>query len=228
MNVSKLPSHDLLRLCLQSHDESLWLEFVRRFQPLIARVVVKSIRRWTIPTPGWVDDLVQDTYLKLCANNFRALRQFDCLHENALFGFVKVVASNVVQDHFRNLHSQKRGSGRDDEELDDVSSITASDAGAAERFERLIQIAEVARCLDTQAGQPNFIRDRTVFWLYYQQGLTAKAISEIPGIGLSIKGVESTLLRLIRMVREKMNASPAKPSPSTASGPAGRASAAGR
>lgn len=183
----------------------MWLEFVRRFQPLIAGVIIKSVRRWTNPTPALVDDLVQDTYLKLCANNLRALRGFDCQHEHALFGFLKVVASNVVQDHFRSSYSQKRGSGKEEEELDQTQIITTSSISFSESADRNILIGEIKQCLETQATEPNFTRDCAIFWLYYQQGLTAKAISELPTIGLTIKGVESTLLRLTRLVKEKMN-----------------------
>ena len=112
MDPRELSAQELLQLCLQSGDQAAWLEFVRRFQPLIAGVVIKTIRHWTNPTPALVDDLVQDTYLKLCVNNFRALREFDFQHDHALFGFLKKVASNVVQDHFRSSYSQKRGCGK--------------------------------------------------------------------------------------------------------------------
>lgn len=205
MDPSKLSSQDLLRLCLQAKDESLWLEFVRRFQPLIARIVVKSIRRWTMPTPALADDLVQETYLKLCANDFRALRQFDCQHENALFAFLKVIASNVVQDHFRSSYSQKRGSGKQEEDIETVSVGGTANSNFTAAAERKILIAEIGRCLESQADEANFPRDRTIFWLYYQQGLTAKAISQLPGMDLTVKGVESTLLRLTRLLRERMN-----------------------
>lgn len=227
MDLSKLSAQELLRRCLQSEDEATWLEFVRRFQPLIARVVIKSLRRWTDPAPSLVDDLVQDTYLKLCANNFRALHEFDCQHESALFGFLKVVASNVVQDHFRSSYSQKRGSGREEEELDQVNDAAASGGKFSENVERNILIQEIRQCLQTQASEPNFSRDSAIFWLYYQQGLTAKAISELPAIGLTVKGVESTLLRLTRLLREKMNARPAKSSAPGQSEASGRAATTG-
>jgi RNA polymerase sigma-70 factor (ECF subfamily) len=227
MDPSKLQAQELLRLCLQSEDQVVWLEFVRRFQPLIARVVVKSIRRWTNPAPSLVDDLVQDTYLKLCANNFRALRDFDCEHETALFGFLKVVASNVVQDHFRSSYSQKRGSGREEEELDLVITATASSSSFCESAERNILIGEIRLCLESLSSEPNFARDRMIFWLYYQQGLTAKAISELPDIRLTVKGVESTLLRLTRVVRQKMSTRPSASETSGQSGASGRAAASG-
>src|SRR6266849_8996104 len=52
MDLRKLPAQELLQLCLQSGDQATWLEFVRRFQPLIAGVVIKTIRHWTNPTPA--------------------------------------------------------------------------------------------------------------------------------------------------------------------------------
>lgn len=194
MDPRELSAQELLRLCLQG-DQAAWLEFVRRFQPLIAGVVVKTIRHWTNPTPALVDDLIQDTYLKLCAKNSRALREFDFQHENSLFGFLKVVASNVVRDHFR-----KPRPPDDDVELDKIQVATPSRSA-----ERNILIGEIRQCLETHAAGPNFTRDCAIFWLYYRQGLTAKAISDLPAIGLTVKGVESTLLRLIRLIKEKMN-----------------------
>lgn len=227
MDASTLSSQDLLRLCLQSQDESLWLEFVRRFQPLIARVVVKSIRRWTLPTPALADDLVQETYLKLCTNDFRALRQFDCQHENALFAFLKVVASNVVQDHFRGSHSLKRGSGKQEDDLETASATRSTSTDHTASTERKILIAEIRQCLESELSESSFARDSAIFWLYYQQGLTAKAIAELPGIDLTIKGVESTLLRLTRLVREKMNASTGKTAPAGLSGSSRAATSSG-
>ncbi|HJX84569.1 MAG TPA: sigma-70 family RNA polymerase sigma factor [Candidatus Angelobacter sp.] len=214
MDPRDLSAQELLQLCLQSGDQAAWVEFVRRFQPLIAGVVIKSIRRWTNPTPDLVDDLVQDTYLKLCANNSRALREFDFQHDHALFGFLKKVASNVVQDHFRKIRNKKRGSGKEEVELDKVQ-VAAPSSSFSGNAERNILIEEIRQCLETHAADPNFTRDCTIFWLYYQQGLTAEAISELPAIGLKVKGVESTLLRLTRLVKEKMNE---RPSRTTASG----------
>ncbi|HET7871300.1 MAG TPA: sigma factor, partial [Terriglobales bacterium] len=107
MDFKKLSPQEVLQLCLESKDEAPWLEFLCRFQPLIARVVVRCVRRRTTPQSSLVDDLVQETFLKLCANDCRALRNFDCDHEQALFGFVKKVAHNVVEDYFRTLYSQK-------------------------------------------------------------------------------------------------------------------------
>lgn len=210
MDLEKLSAQELVQLCLSSHDEALWFEFVRRFRPLIFGVVTKSLRRWAAPDRALIDDLIQDTFLKLCANNFRALRQFDYEHENSLFGFLKKVASNVVQDHIRSAYSQKRGSGREEEDLEKVCASTSSTTSFVEDTQRHILIGEIKDCLDQHSDDPQFPRDSAIFWLYYKQGLTAKAISQIPAIGLTVKGVESTLLRLTRLVRAKLSEKPGR------------------
>jgi RNA polymerase sigma-70 factor (ECF subfamily) len=201
-----LPLNELLQLCLQSRQDTTWGEFVRCSHPVIAGVVIKTMRRWIRPTPNLVDDLVQETYLKLCRNDFRALREFVLHHENALFGFLKVVASNVVQDHFRGIYSRKRGSGLVEAELGCAyTSPVHTNPSATMEHEILLQ--NIDWYLKSYAG-PNSSRDRMIFWLHYRNGLTAKAISGLPSIKLSVKGVESIILRLVRLVRLKVNTPP--------------------
>lgn len=208
MDPRKLSAQELVSYCLDSQDEASWTEFVRRFQPLIAGVVTKCVFRRAVPKPALIDDLVQDTYVKLCANNFKALRDFEFQHDNAFFGFLKVVAANVVEDYYRGSNSQKRGSGREDEDIEEIRAAMPANPGASKQAEQVILIGEIRQCLAEQAADPNFTRDYTIFWLYYRQGLTAKAISKLPAIGLSVKGVESTLLRLTRLIRAKLAVQP--------------------
>lgn len=216
-----LPLQTLISLCLQTGDEQLWTEFVRQSQPVIASVIFRTMSRWNRPMSSLVDDLVQETYLKLFADNARALRKFASHHENAIYGFLKVVASNVAQDHIRSTHSQKRGRGRAEEQL--VSADVVDKRATTSRTEMLnawpvravaslnspddvidreILLLEIDAILKRQAFRPTFSRDYSIFWLYYKQGLTAQAIAELHYIGLTVKGVESTLLRLIKLVRQ--------------------------
>jgi RNA polymerase sigma-70 factor, ECF subfamily len=205
MDPQELSPQELVQFCLESQDEAMWTEFVCRFQPLIAGVIARRVYRHTgrHSNRALVDDLVQDTYLKLCGNDFKALREFHFQHENALYGFLKVVAGHVAEDYFRRSENQKRGSGREEEDLD-RAILTASQPRSSEAIERELLIGRINQCLQEHAGEPNFVRDYTIFWLYYRQGLTAKAIARLPGIGLSTKGVESTLLRLTRLVKGKL------------------------
>lgn len=197
---------ELVRYCLNSQDEAAWGEFVRRFQPLIASVIIKTLRRGPFLNAGLIDDLVQETYVKLFAQDFKALREFDSRQEKSLFGFLRVVASNVVQDHFRGHYSQKRGSGKVEEDLELISARVPSDKGWVDKAERRILLAQMKKRLKTYASEVDFIRNYAIFQLYFEHGLTAKAIAGIPNIGLSTKGVESALGRLTRLLKEAMNA----------------------
>lgn len=203
-SIEKSWDNGMLELCLKG-DEGAWCEFVQYFQPLIAAVIVKTLRRCTNPNPSVVDDLVQETYLKLCAKNFRALRRFKSRHANALAGFLKVVASNVTQDYLRGVLSCKRGSGKGEDDLEKAIPTSVSMAGSTATIERAIVLCEIQKCLKSQRLELNFDRDSKIFSLYYQDGLTAAAISQEPGIGLSVKGVESVLFRLTDLLSMKLN-----------------------
>ena len=86
--------------------------------------------------------------------------------------------------------------------------MVASGRGSSNQAYRNILIDQIADCLAECAHEENSARDSAIFWLYYRHGLTAKAISRMSAIGLAVKGVESTLLRLTRMVRGKLDAGP--------------------
>jgi len=205
MDPRKLSTQELLQHCLDSQDQAGWTELVRRVQPVIAKVVAKSLFRRTRPGQDRVEDLVQATFEKLFDNNAKALRGFEFHDDRRFFGFLKVVASHVVDDYFRKKNAPIHGGGREEEDLDKVSAYVPSNPGLPPRAEIETLIGEIDRCLMKLSGEPNFARDYDIFWLYFRQGLTAKAIAALPGIGLEVKGVESVLLRLAHYVREKLN-----------------------
>jgi RNA polymerase sigma-70 factor, ECF subfamily len=185
---------ELLDLCLRSEDQGHWQEFVRRTQPRIANVILNTLRRWREPSPSLVDDLVQETFLRLFANDRKALRGIRNEYENTIYGFLKVVASNVTCDHFRQPKNKTP-----EVELTDMTVPPSPDGFDRVHFERVKDRIEA--CLESVSSETSK-RDQAIFWFYYEQGYTAREIAELPGIGLSVKGVESTLLRLTRLIKE--------------------------
>lgn len=206
MDYATISPEDLVLACLQSGNESAWAEFIRRFHPLIARVAFRVARRWGEVSPQVIDDLVQETYLKLCADRPRALKSFRSAHKDAIYGYIKVFTANLVHDHFKVTHSQKRGGGATKISVDGPASgpVPPAATSTAAILERDVLIQEVDACLRVVASGPGSERDRRIFWLYYRVGLAASAIASLPTIGLSTKGVESTLLRLTRQVRQRL------------------------
>jgi len=203
---SSSPLPDLLRACVETRDAAAWQEFIKRFHRLIAGVVLRTCRQYGSAPVELVDDLVQDTYLKLCADRCRLLQEFESRHPEAIYGFLKVVAANVTRDHFKASHSKKRGGAALTESADEDSLRrgAAHSIPVGENLERILLIQKVDDCLRAIASGPTSERDRRIFWLHYRAGLPASAIATLPTIQLTTKGVESTLLRLVRQVRQRL------------------------
>jgi RNA polymerase sigma-70 factor (ECF subfamily) len=201
-SYSSLSSEDLFKACVGSDNEAAWLEFVRRFRPVIAKVVLRTTRRWAEPHPHLLDDLIQDTYLKLCADNCGLLQRFQSRHQDSVFGFLKVVAASVVHDHFKSERARKR----DTNQTEALSEQTGTDppvlgGGSLDAVENQVLLREIDETLRKLFKGENLERNRAIFWLNHRDGMTASAIASIPWIGLNTKGVESVLRRMTHVIQ---------------------------
>jgi RNA polymerase sigma factor (sigma-70 family) len=194
-----LTDAELVRLLLTREDEALreelWVEFWRyRFEPVIARTIRRRIlRRCGRVEQTLVEDLLQEAFIKLYKDHHRVLRGFEFRNENALPGFLKVMADNIVRDYFR---KQKMI-------IVPLEILPPGPPDFPNDLERQEKVRKIESCLQQLAGKPNFPRDYTAFWLYHRYGFTALAISQRPDIDLAnVKGVESLLLRLNRWVQQ--------------------------
>lgn len=206
MDFSALSPEGLFVSCLRDGDEGAWAEFIRRFTPLIGSVVLRVARQWGESSHAVVDDLIQETYVKLCADRTRLLESFEPSRAEAVFGYLKVFTANLAQDYFKAARAKKRGGPSPPESLE---TQVREESGrefhsSASTAERKVLVDEVAACLYEVAPGPTCQRDRRIFWLYYRVGLAASEIAALPSIQLTTKGVESTIGRLTRMVRQKL------------------------
>lgn len=193
-NVRPHPTpEDVLTACLEQGSEHAWTSFVQMFQPLIASSIARVLSRYSSANAVLIDDLTQDTFLRLCRENARLLREFDSRHENAIFGYIKVIATSVALDHFRARSAQKRGVEISAEE---VRREPQARSGSVEQEVLLGQIE--ARLAASESE-----RDRTIFWLYYRQGYTTREIADLPGLSLTQKGVESCIHRITCLLRQE-------------------------
>ena len=208
VDYSSISIEELVQRCSASGEVEAWTEFVRRFHRLIATVVLRTAIRLGDSSRQTVDDLIQETYLKICSDNFRLLRSFNENHPDAFLGYLQVVTANVVRDHFKSLHAQRRGSDR----IQDIPNyvVPAADedsAGSPKSIERMVLIEEIQRCLNLCLVGLDRERNSKIFWLHYRTGLSAGAIALLPGIGLSTKGVETVISRITKDLRKRMAAS---------------------
>ena len=205
LSFAQLSPEALIRVCINGQAPA-WEEFMRRYHRLIAGVVFRTTQKWGESSPATIDDLIQEIYLKLCADDYRLLRAFDPKHADAIYGYLKVIAANVVHDRLKALHSEKRGGERVVEDLTTLEnrSGVGEASGSKHAMEREILLREIDAHLNASLSGGTADRDRTIFWLYYRQGFTTKAIALLPAIGLTIKGVESTIFRLTKLVRRRL------------------------
>jgi RNA polymerase sigma-70 factor, ECF subfamily len=118
---------------------------------------------------------------------------------------VKVVAANVVRDHFKSSYSLKRGAGHVEQlAVDFVPFAMDGTAGSQQAIERAVLIEEISCLLELCLPAPDRERNTQIFWLHYRAGLSARAIADLPGMMLTTKGVESILLRTTRELRARI------------------------
>ena len=178
---------DLLRACADLRHAQAWDRFLSRFNPLIVSTVVRTIRRYGFDRAGLSDDLAQEVYLKFSANRARVLREFKPRYPGAVFGYLRVIAANVVHDHFKSKLGKHP-----------VESRLPKDLPETDEAEWRLLLRDID---DLLGKSPISGRDRQIFWLYYRQGMSAKEIAAISSLNLTIKGVESVIVRLNQLVR---------------------------
>ncbi|WP_221312983.1 RNA polymerase sigma factor [Granulicella aggregans] len=218
----EMKTTELIKACAESDHAMPWQALVLQFQRPISLSVLRTLRRWGISAPDIVEDLVQETYLKLCHDRCRKLLRFAIDHPDAVNGYVKTVATNVTHDYIKSQRTQKRGNGEVGQFSDHVEPEARSESsGGTESIRAAVLMREIDDCLAECTEGTAQARDRLIFWLHYQQGMTATAIAALPVVGLTTKGVESAIFRLTREVRVRMTArkgQPGSPSGSTAKG----------
>jgi RNA polymerase sigma-70 factor, ECF subfamily len=204
-SYSCISIEELAHLCVDSGDLDAWEEFIGRIHSSIARVILRTASRFGNSSQQIVEDLVQETYLKLCHNNYRLLREFEFRHPGAFMGFVQIVAVNVVRDYFKAMQAKRRGANQVKGMAEDfVLPSGEFSPGSPRTIERTILIHEIERQLNVVVAGPDQERNVRVFWLYYKVGLSAGAIAALPDVDLSAKGVESLIFRITRDLRRRM------------------------
>jgi RNA polymerase sigma-70 factor, ECF subfamily len=199
---------ELVERCSR-HDPEALSEFLRRFRRPMALAIVRTIRHAGPLAPAILDDLLQDTYVRLCANDFALLRTLVSTNPDSFEAMLRVVAANAAHDHLRARMSQKRGGRFHQVPESDSSPIDPIGAeGSAMRIEREAQLDEIDRLLERSIDSPTASRDRRVFWLHFRLGMSSESISQIRSVGLTAKGVESSIFRTLQYLRKAFRIKP--------------------
>src|SRR6266481_2774942 len=202
---SSLSLKDVVCLCAGPCDDEAWEEFVSRVGRPISLTILRTASLWGEPSRSLVEDLVQVTYLKLWEGGCRLLRDFAIQRPDAILGYLKKTAANAAHDYFKHGHSQSSGGDKPHVSTSDVDPAAGNEAhGSQDKIAFGIFLNEIDEYLRRCWTGPDQERDRTIFWLYFRQGMSTKEISSLPTIGLGAKGVGSVIERLKQSVREQI------------------------
>ena len=202
---SSLSLKEVVCLCAGPCDDAAWEEFVSRVGKPISLTIMRTASLWGEPSRSLVEELIQATYLKLWEGGSRLLRDFAVQHSEGILGYLKKTAANATHDYFKHGHSQSRGG--------DIPHISTSAVdpeagkeihGSQERIAFGVFLHEIDEHLNRCLTGPDPERDRTIFWLYFRQGMSTREIASLPTIGLGAKGVGSVIERLKHGIREQM------------------------
>jgi len=201
---SSLSLKDIVCLCAGACDDEAWEEFVSRVGKSISLTIMRTASLWGEASRSLVEDLVQITYLKLWQDNCRLLKDFAIQHPDAILGYLNRTAANAAHDYFRHGHSQTSGGDQPHVSTDDIDPEAGKQVhGSQEQIAFGIFLNEIDEHLKRglTADQE---RDRTIFWLYFRQGMSTREIASLPTIGLGTKGVGSVIERLKHYVRDQI------------------------
>jgi RNA polymerase sigma-70 factor, ECF subfamily len=202
---SSLSLKDVVCLCAGPCDDEAWEEFVSRVGKPISLAVMRTASMWGNTSRSLVEDLIQATYLKLWEGGRCLLRDFAIERPEAILGYLKRTATNATHDYFKHGHSQSSGGDTAHVSTVDVEVEAGKEAhGSQEKIDFEVLLNEVDGHLRHCLTGADTERDRTIFWLYFRQGLSSKEIASLPGIGLSSKGVGSVIERMKHSVRDQI------------------------
>jgi RNA polymerase sigma-70 factor, ECF subfamily len=200
--VTPIAANRLARICAYSMKAPEWGEFVRLVTPVVALTARRVSVLWSDESGSTVSEIVQEVFLKLCEDERRILREFEDRGNDSFFKLMRMITASVATDYFRRTRAEKRGGRMGAVPLESLLiEEELSDGKAIRAVEWPTLVAQLDGLLRLYPDTVS-VRDRNLFWMYYMQGMTAEAIARIPAMGLGAKGVESALLRLVRLLRQ--------------------------
>ncbi len=185
----------LLERCLRD-DPVAWQALADHLRPCVVRVLARALAR---VDRAAIEDLEQETWLRLLAQDRAQLRQAAAMSVAAVERLATTIALNLVRDHCRKIAVRKAIP------VDTLVPLFARESPGPEslvtRAERLARSRPTAEDL---AGSTDPQRDLLIWTAYYEDGATPREIAALE-LGISLKGIESVIHRLTQKVRKRAN-----------------------
>jgi DNA-directed RNA polymerase specialized sigma24 family protein len=191
MDTGDWTMRELIRRCL-AEEPKAWNQFFSLTQPKIASAAYRRAL-WYTKSPGGdlIDDIVAETFAKLCFDDYRVLRIISDLPDHAVFGYLKRMAANLVTDWDRRR-------------LDSINLEDADlppDSSSPHKMATTTEFEEQCQLLRRELnGEPACERDLAIFRLRHQQGYSVPEITRI--FQMKLKATENVIGRCLRILRD--------------------------
>ena len=202
---------ELFRLCANNPDnDGYWQEFVRRFNPLLARSIAVAWRRngqgdW--PPADVAADLLQDSYTAIVKNDFRLLHNFRGTTNAEAEAYLAQTAINQTITYLRNRKALRRAANEVSlqELLDEQGGATLADAAATHSVPNLT-LHELIQTLEHCFDGPNKKRDILIFLLYAHDGYSVAEIARMEICELKETSIANLLGQMKMRLRKYFSA----------------------
>lgn len=210
MILRELSNTQLVKLCAEDPgNKDAWAEFSFRFDARIKLIVYREAQNKSLLTntrnmKQFLEDLVQDVYLKLIANDCRLLKAFKGVSENSIFSYLGIVAINLVRNYATSQKTARHfvlENSIDKELLEPYFSI---DNEKDLSFEALKQ--EIEKILDNNLMNKDKERDKLIFKLFFYEGFSVEDIAS--ELFLSPLMVKKLLANIKSRLRQKLASEP--------------------
>jgi RNA polymerase sigma factor (sigma-70 family) len=192
--------------------EDAWQEFISRFEVILIKAIRLTCRRFAPQnrlTHEDVSDLVQQIFLKLSENDYKALRELICDKPNSVKLYLYAVASNTVLDCLRYAQTARRQSCRNELEYEDErlqsERLYSRDANPEEQYLHKELIELILKIVDGESDEKTRARNRLIFMLAHSEGYTRSEIAAQQEIDLTRTGVNSFFYRVKKRLADIYN-----------------------
>lgn len=199
---------------LDRNWNAAFAEFDRRYYRLLMTVIYrKCVQLGYEKGLAALDDLLQNTYLKLLKNDRAGFKEFQGTHERQFQRYLQVTANRVVLNNFhREEMTASRSPSGGLQSLDQVLDRTAKEAGTSlkdllpdpgsnEELAFQETIEEIRYCLkQSQRRNKQADRNMLIFQLRIFAGLEAEEIGSRPEINVAPKTVLNLTKKLAKAV----------------------------
>lgn len=194
--------------------EAAWREFIQRFEPVLIRSVRIAYRRYAPsahPTLDDIHDLVQQIFIKISEDDYRALRELKCYRDNSVKLYLCAIAANITIDYLRAAGARRRPAithSLNDPTYSQEGGLACADylvapgANPEENYLHKEMLDRVLAVVDAESDEKTRARNRLIFFLAHRDGYSSSEIAARDDINLKRTGVNSFLNRVKKRLEE--------------------------